>query len=131
MNNSQRGWVLCRYPENANAMPWTLSDTQKIDAAVTALTSFLDRVHNKYGKPVWLTEFSLVIYDRDGNPTSTSPPDVQAEFLRKAAQRMNTMSFVHRYAWFCSPPWKNTNVSLFDTNRNLVNLLGTTFQELP
>ncbi len=120
---------MCRYPANANAMPTSL-DRQKIDAAVTALTSFLERVHNKYGKPVWLTEFSLVIYGSDGKPTGTSPPDVQTEFLRKAAEKMNGMDFVHRYAWFCSPPWFNTNVQLFDSNKHLANPLGVAFQAL-
>ena len=120
---------MCRYPANADAMP-TSFDRRKIDAAVAALTSFLERVHNKYRKPVWLTEFSLVIYDNNGIPTATSPPDVQTEFLRLAAEKMNHMDFVHRYAWFCSPPWFSTNVQLFDGSKHLANPLGIAFQAL-
>lgn len=120
--------MLCRYPEYGT-MP-TADNDQQIDAAVTALTSFLERVHNKYGKPVWLTEFSLVSYDDHGNPSSTSPPAVQAKFLTRAAEKMNGMDYVHRYAWFCSPPWKGTNVNLFDGSKKLLDPLGKAFQAL-
>lgn len=119
---------MCRYPE-IGTMPTTDND-QQIDAAVTALTSFLERVHNKYQKPVWLTEFSLITYDNYGNPTSTSPPNVQAKFLRRAVAKMNGMDFVHRYAWFTAPPWKSTNVNLFNANGALLNPLGVAFQSL-
>ncbi len=112
---------MCTYPANADAMPTNL-DRQKIDAAVTVLTSFLERVHKKYRKPVWLTDFSLVIYDINGIPTATSrevhPQTCKRSFCAKQRRKRHGLC-----ASLC-------NVQLFDSNKHLANPLGIAFQAL-
>lgn len=108
-----------RYPKS---IP---SSGQHTDDAVGTLQRFLQRVHNQYQKPVWLTEFSLVTYGSDGEPNGFASVDVQAEFFTKAAAMMNdsSMAFMHRYSWFCLPPWKRSSeVSLFDGSHNILSL---------
>jgi hypothetical protein len=114
-----------RYPESGK-LP---STDQQIDDSAGILIDFLTRVHNQYGKPIWLTEFALVTYDIHGEPNAWPSQDVQEKFLQKAAQGMNSLSFVDRYSWFDLPPWKGTNVNLFDGS-GAINNLGKAFQAI-
>ena len=114
-----------RYPESGK-LP---STDQQIDDSAGILIDFLTRVHNQYGKPIWLTEFALVTYDIHGEPNAWPSQDVQEKFLHKAAQGMNSLSFVDRYSWFDLPPWKGTNVNLFDGS-GAINSLGRAFQAI-
>ncbi len=67
------------------------------DGAVQKLRNYLQAVHDRYGRNVWLTEFAL--YDFVGSPSA--PPDArQAAFAREAAAMMEELPFVERYAWF-------------------------------
>jgi Glycosyl hydrolase catalytic core len=72
--------------------------------AVDRLRSYLTAVHDRYHKPVWLTEFALV--DFPGGYRYPGP-DVQAAFLRAAAPMLADLDFVQRYAWFALPIWKD------------------------
>jgi len=72
-----------------------------------ALETFLRAIHDKYRKPIWLTEFALVKW--------TTPPafptyDEQAAFVRHAVPMLESLPFVERYAWFSLPPWSADGV---------------------
>ncbi|WP_329181680.1 glycoside hydrolase family protein [Streptomyces sp. NBC_01477] len=67
-------------------------------AAAGELRSYLQNVHNRYHKPIWLTEYALTDY-------STSTPryptgQQQADFINAANTMLNGLSFVEKSAWF-------------------------------
>jgi hypothetical protein len=75
--------------------------TNDVDIALYQLRSFLDRIHAKYGRPIWLTEYALTTYG--GYPLLPASA-LQAEFARRSAAMLESLSYVERYAWFSVPP---------------------------
>ena len=65
--------------------------------AVSQLESYLQAVHARYHKPIWLTEFALANFG--GSPQTPSRPQ-QAAFLTAATAMLQRLSYVQRYAWF-------------------------------
>jgi hypothetical protein len=65
--------------------------------AVGQLESYLQAVHARYHKPIWLTEFALANFG--GSPQTPSRPQ-QAAFLTAATAMLQRLSYVQRYAWF-------------------------------
>ncbi|MDX8142004.1 sigma-70 family RNA polymerase sigma factor [Lentzea sp. BCCO 10_0061] len=84
------------------AVHWYGSDFS--DAAVGHLKNYLDAVHARYGKPVWLTEYALI--DFSGG-TARFPTQAQlAAFARGSSAMMEGLPYVERYAWFALPAEK-------------------------
>ncbi len=87
------------------------------DIAVYQLKEFLDRIHSKYGLPIWLTEYGITNYG--GSPLLPST-EVQAEFARRSVAMLESLPYVERYAWFSVPPHRedpqNTQRSLYFEN---------------
>ena len=69
-------------------------------AAVSELKSYIQAIHARYHKPIWLTEFALI---RFGASTSFPSPRQQAAFLTAATTMLQHLSYVQRYAWFALP----------------------------
>jgi hypothetical protein len=69
-------------------------------AAVAQLKSYLQAIHARYHKPIWLTEFALI---RFGGTTTFPSPRRQAAFVTAAAAMLHKLSYVQRYAWFALP----------------------------
>ena len=68
----------------------------------------LEEVFEKYGKPIWITEFALRDWRADNNnPNRYSEEDVLL-FMQQLLPRLEELDFVHRYAWFDTSP-KNPN----------------------
>jgi RNA polymerase sigma factor (sigma-70 family) len=65
--------------------------------AVSQLESYLQAVHARYHKPVWLTEFALANF---GGSPQTPTRREQAAFLTAATAMLQRLSYVQRYAWF-------------------------------
>ncbi|MCF3960261.1 glycoside hydrolase family protein [Streptomyces fuscigenes] len=66
--------------------------------ATNELRDYLEAVHNRYHKPVWLTEYALTDYSQ---PTPRYPtPKQQADFVTASTTMLNGLDFVQRYAWF-------------------------------
>ncbi|GAB3448475.1 hypothetical protein GCM10027570_22000 [Streptomonospora sediminis] len=66
--------------------------------AVEQLRGYLGKVHEKYGKPVWLTEYALIDFSA-GTPRYPAPAE-QAAFVTASAEMLSELPFVQRYAWF-------------------------------
>ena len=64
------------------------------DPAVMAAD--LEKVHARYGKPVWVTEWGLVDFKAPDRFTQAET----AAFLLAASQAMDALPFVERHAWF-------------------------------
>ncbi|WIM94879.1 sigma-70 family RNA polymerase sigma factor [Actinoplanes oblitus] len=83
---------------DAIALHWYGSDFGA--AAAGQFLSYVDAVHKRYGKPIWITEFGLMNFS--GSPKY--PSDAQkVTFIRAATAGLEKRSFVERYAWFGLP----------------------------
>ncbi|MGI9006057.1 MAG: glycoside hydrolase family protein [Streptosporangiaceae bacterium] len=69
-------------------------------AAVGQLRAYLLAIHNRYHRPLWLTEFALI---RFGATTVFPSPGQQAAFVTAATSMLRSLSYVQRYAWFALP----------------------------
>ncbi|MBB4745661.1 RNA polymerase sigma factor (sigma-70 family) [Actinoplanes octamycinicus] len=83
---------------DAIALHWYGSDFSA--AAVDQFLGYVDAVHQRYGKPIWITEFGLMNFS--GSPKY--PNDAQkVTFIKGATAGLEKRSFVERYAWFGLP----------------------------
>ena len=83
---------------DAIALHWYGSDFSA--ASVGQFLGYVDAVHRRYGKPVWVTEFGLMNFG--GSPKY--PSDAQkVRFIEGATAGLEKRSYVERYAWFGLP----------------------------
>jgi hypothetical protein len=87
------------YRVNFIAVHWYGGDFAT-SAAVAQLKSYLHAIHQRYHKPISLTEFALI---RFGATTSFPSPRRQAAFLTAATRTLQRLTYVQRYAWFALP----------------------------
>ncbi|MFF8672806.1 glycosyl hydrolase [Streptomyces sp. NPDC015242] len=66
--------------------------------AADQLRGYLQAVHDRYKKPVWLTEYALIDFS-GGAPRYPSEQE-QTDFVRSSTEMLNGLDFVERYAWF-------------------------------
>ncbi|MBD5787566.1 sigma-70 family RNA polymerase sigma factor [Cellulosimicrobium terreum] len=68
--------------------------------ATAQLRDYLEAVHARYDKPVWLTEFALIDFSDGVRHASDAE---QAAFLTEATRMLADLDYVQRYAWFGLP----------------------------
>jgi hypothetical protein len=89
--------------------------------------SFLDRVrylHHKYGRPVWVTEFSVADWSATpGRPSRYTSREI-GHFMHAAVTGMRAMPYVERFAWKSRTPADPAQgpSSLYHTNGQLTPL---------
>ncbi|MEU9338162.1 glycosyl hydrolase [Streptomyces sp. NPDC048290] len=66
--------------------------------AVNHLRDYLQKVSDRYGKPVWLTEYGLI--DWSSGAARYPNAEEQAAFVRSSTEMLDGLDFVERYAWF-------------------------------
>lgn len=64
--------------------------------AANQLRGYLQRVWDRYHKPIWLTEYALIDYNGPRYPSSQE----QVDFINSSTQMLNSLDFVERYSWF-------------------------------
>jgi RNA polymerase sigma factor (sigma-70 family) len=70
------------------------------DAAVNQFLGYVDAVHKRYNKPIWITEYGLMNFS--GSPKyPTSAQEVA--FINGSTKGLENRSYVERYAWFALP----------------------------
>ncbi|PTW51428.1 glycosyl hydrolase [Rhodovulum kholense] len=76
------------------------------DGDVAAFRRWLQAVHREYRRPIWVTEYALVDWDRPGAVSYGQ----SAAFFERAAKMMDGLPFVERHAWFAANPypWQGT-----------------------
>ncbi|MFG3553451.1 sigma-70 family RNA polymerase sigma factor [Micromonospora sp. NPDC047557] len=94
-------------------------------AAVNQLRQYLQAVHQRYRKPIWLTEFALIRYD--GGRQQFPSQEQQAAFLTAAADMLGQLSYVQRYAWFGLPATDKDRSGLF-SDGTTATVIGRAFQ---
>lgn len=70
------------------------------DAAVGHFLGYVDAVHERYGLPVWVTEYGLMNFG--GSPRYPTGPQLAA-FIEGSTAGMEARPYVERYAWFGLP----------------------------
>ncbi|GAA2066312.1 hypothetical protein GCM10009801_12560 [Streptomyces albiaxialis] len=69
--------------------------------ATGQLTDYLKRVHERYDKPVWLTEYGLIDFpEKEGEPRRYPSEKEQSAFLKASLDALKKQKYVERYAWF-------------------------------
>ncbi|WP_329473075.1 glycosyl hydrolase [Streptomyces sp. NBC_01723] len=66
--------------------------------ATYQLAAYLERVHERYNKPIWLTEYALIDFTQ-GTPRYPSEQE-QNRFIKTSAETLERLDYVDRYAWF-------------------------------
>ncbi|MFF4751565.1 glycosyl hydrolase [Streptomyces sp. NPDC002514] len=66
--------------------------------ATNQLRDYLQRVWDRYHKPIWLTEYGLTDFS-SGTPRYPSEQQ-QVDFIKSSTQMLDSLPFVERYAWF-------------------------------
>jgi RNA polymerase sigma factor (sigma-70 family) len=69
--------------------------------AVNQLRSYVEKVYNRYHKPIWLTEYALI--DFSGGGTRFPTQAQQASFCTASIVMLDSLSYLQRYAWFGLP----------------------------
>jgi len=90
------------YRVNFITLHWYGGDFVTHDA-VSQLQRYIQAVHARYHKPIWLTEFALI---RFGSSTTFPSARQQASFVTAATKMLDRLSYVQRYAWFALPASK-------------------------
>nr|WP_230416539.1 glycoside hydrolase family protein [Micromonospora tarapacensis] len=93
--------------------------------AVNQLKQYIQAVHRRYGKPIWLTEFALIRFD-GGEPRFPTETQ-QAAFLTAATTMLAGLPYVQRYAWFGLPASDQDRSGLFRTGSQ-ATAVGRAFQ---
>jgi hypothetical protein len=69
-------------------------------AAVNQFLGYVDAVHKRYGKPIWVTEFGLMNFS--GTPKYPTQAQL-VTFINGTTKGMESRSWLDRYAWFGLP----------------------------
>ena len=69
-------------------------------AAVNQFLGYVDAVHARYGKPIWVTEYGLMNFT--GSPKYPTGAQAAA-FIKGTTKGMQARAYVERYAWFGLP----------------------------
>ncbi|MFJ8751482.1 glycosyl hydrolase [Streptomyces sp. NPDC102441] len=67
-------------------------------AATYQLAAYLERIHKRYNKPIWLTEYALIDFTQ-GTPRYPSVREQDA-FIKTSTETLEMLDYVDRYAWF-------------------------------
>lgn len=69
-----------------------------------SLVSWLERMHDLYKRPIWITEFAPADWSANAaQPNRYTPAQVEA-FMSKALPMLDALPFVERYSWFSFAP---------------------------
>lgn len=93
-------------------------------AATDQLAGYLQRIHERYKKPIWLTEYGLIDFSQ-GKPRYPNEQE-QTAFIKSSATMLESLDFVQRYAWFTLGT-KTSPTGLYDGTNATAN--GRAYRE--
>ena len=95
---------------------------------VAAFKAYLEAVHDAYGKPIWVTEWSLV----DWLHLDRFSFEDNAKFIAEATKMMDDLDFVERQSWYSSYEGMDgaSHNNLFNPDGTLTPI-GIALQQLP
>lgn len=124
------GW-LARFMREADARGYKVDfitvHYYEPDADVCRFRRFLQRIHDTYQRPIWVTEWALADWQNPGRFTA----EEQSKFILAAAHMLDDLPYVERHAWFAAYEADSIalNSGLLDLNSSLTPI-GTAFREL-
>ncbi|MGW0770012.1 glycoside hydrolase family protein [Streptomyces sp. NPDC002676] len=80
--------------------------------ATAQLRNYLQATHNRYRKPIWLTEYALIDFST-GTPRYPTQAQ-QAAFVKQSTAMLQGLPFVERYAWFTLSTSHGDGTGLYD-----------------
>ena len=103
-----------------------------IQSMLASLQGYLERIHDKYQQPIWLTEFSLIFWDpvNDWRPAFPSE-EVQAAFATAAGSLLNSLDYVERYAWFALPAFGSDSTTSLYSTQGKPTPVGMAYEAVP
>lgn len=111
LDRFMKGAEQSHFRVNFIAVHWYGADFET-SAAVAQLRSYLESVHDRYGLPIWLTEYALIDFAPAGPIYPTDAE--QAAFVTASVRMLDRLSFLRRYAWFALPaPSSGPSTGLF------------------
>jgi len=91
------------------------------NGSVSEFRNWLRAVYAEYRRPIWVTEFAYIDWNRPGRVTYQK----NANFMEGAIRMLEQLPFVERHAWFAANPynWKG--------HRPQINLISHNLQLTP
>ena len=91
---------------------------------VLSFINKLKETHELYGKPIWVTEFAVADWNAT-TPENNRYSDAEViQFMQDATTAMNSIEWIHRYAWFDGSNAALATSSLFDDDAVISTLGG-------
>lgn len=101
-----------------------------ITAAIEDMRFYLDAVYAKYQKPIWVTEWCLVRWGVGHTPDLYPSFQAQAKFAKAAAEVLDTLPYVERYAYFSLYRYqRNATSYLFNTD-GTITPVGRSYRDV-
>lgn len=90
----------------------------------SGLMNRLNRIHQMYGRPIWITEFAVGDWNAKSARENKHRPAKVAAFMREVLPMLERAKFVQRYAWYSAKPdnWALGTSALFDAQGELTAL---------
>ena len=60
----------------------------------------LEKIHELYGKPIWVTEFAIADWSAKSRKDNEHSPEEVLRFMKAVLPELEELDFVERYAWF-------------------------------
>lgn len=64
----------------------------------------LNKVHQMYGRPIWITEFAVADWKAPSVQKNRHSPKTVLNFMKEVLPKLDELDFVERYAWFPGQP---------------------------
>ena len=73
-------------------------------AAADKFLKHLEYVHERYKRPIWITEFAVADWGARASGQSRYTAEQALQFMQRAVPALERMPYVERYAWFSGRP---------------------------
>jgi hypothetical protein len=82
----------------------------------------LQRVHEMYNKPIWITEFAVADWDAKTADENKHSEDDVLDFMKIVLPKLEELSYIEKYAWFDGRRAPYITSSLYDENLKLTKV---------
>ena len=91
---------------------------------VAALVKRLTEAHERYGRPLWITEFAVGDWKAKTASENHHRPETVLAFMKECLPALDELKFVERYAWFPAATTSGPlgTSALFNPDRSLTPL---------
>ena len=123
LDRFMKGAAARHYRVDFIALHWYGADFDA-QRATGQLRSYLQAVHKRYKKPIWLTEYALTDFS---SSTPRYPTKAQqAAFVKKSTAMLQHLPYVQRYAWFTLSTSRGDGTGLYHGSR--ANRVGAAYR---